>query len=226
MLVIGLLSRITDYRDQVATVLTRLCIACLIAFWVVITIAGVLTPDYEQYRDYVSALASYGSEAAALGILAILSTAAAHAMASVVLMPWDRIVGSCVALAALALVVVASFRINCPGGAGRCLQEGEPGVSAVVHAGGVVVYTLAIVTAMLVAGVRSLLGHRRSLVGVPGLVAAVLFVVAFGGLWASSPGLPQRFWVFIGQVWLVMALVDAHEQRGREEARALARSHR
>lgn len=209
-----------------ATVLTRVCIGLLIAFWVLITIAGVLTPDYLQYRDYVSALAAYGSDVASLGILAILCAASAHAVAAVVLAPWDRLVAICVAIASMSLLAVATFRINCPLGAGNCLNQGTPSVSAMVHGGGVVVYTLAIVTAMIVAGVRSLLGHRRSIVGAPGLVAAVLFVVAFGGLWAPSPGLPQRFWVFLGQVWLVMALVDAHDQRMREEADALARLHR
>jgi len=208
----------------VATVLTRVCIAFLIAFWVLIAVAGALTPDYLPYRDYVSALAGYGSQVAALGILAILCASAAHAAAAVVLMRWDRVVGTCIALASAALFVVAVFRINCPAGAGHCAGASVPGVSAWIHGAAVVLYTACVLVAIVTAGVRSLLGHRHSIVGVPGLVMAVLFVIAFGGFWAPAPGLPQRLWVLFGQVWLVMALIDARHRREWEHERQLLRS--
>src|SRR6478735_4985589 len=57
-------------------------------FWALVILGGVLQPGYRAGRDYVSALASEGARAPAIGVLALASFGVAYLAAAFVLDRW------------------------------------------------------------------------------------------------------------------------------------------
>lgn len=198
------------------TVPGRLAIAGLAAFWLVVFAAGWLHDGYQHYRFHVSVLAADGVQYAWLGVLAILCTAFAHLVVVPLLWRWRPLVGWCLLVCGICLIVVAAFPVTCPRRVRFCEFTGPDSPSNTVHAGAVAVYALALVVAMLYAGITAVIGHHRSLVGVPGLVAAAVFVTAFSGLLIPPVGLAQRVWIAVGQLWLVGAIIEAQDHVDRE----------
>jgi hypothetical protein len=84
-----------------------------------------------------------------------------------------------------------------------------------VHNAGVVAYAVLTMAAMLILGVVSLTQGRHSLVGIPGLLACVVFALTFSGLLVFPEGLAQRTWIAVGQIWLVAAVFEAEQHRER-----------
>ena len=72
---------------------------------------------------------------------------------------------------------------------------------------------------MVVLGVIAITRGHHSLVGVPGLIAAVVFAMGFSGILLFPEGLAQRTWIAVGQVWLVAAVFEAQQRRSRLNGR-------
>lgn len=195
----------------------RLSIALLAAFWVLIFGAGWLHDGYQHYRFHVSVLAADGMPYSWVAVIAICCTAFAHLVVVPLTYRWRPLVGACLFICGIALLLVAAFPITCPNRVRFCTFTGAESPSNTVHAAGVGLYAAAMVAAMLYAGVTAVLGHQRSLVGVPGLIAAAVFVIAFSGLLTAPVGLAQRVWIAVGQLWLVGAIVEAAEHADRAD---------
>jgi hypothetical protein len=102
------------------------------------------------------------------------------------------------------LVVVAAFRVQCPA-AVYCRTSNPVDVLDVAHGVGVLAYAVAMVAAMIRAGVVAVRLPARRVLGIASVVAASVFVVALALTQGPIPGLSQRFWALTGQVWLVAA---------------------
>lgn len=189
----------------------------LVAFWVLITIGGAANDGYAQYDQFVSSLASRGAQTPAWGIAAIVCVAGAH----LVLVPQfrrrDSIVGICVLIAGLSLLAVAAFRVQCPDAAYCVQSDPADGIDA-VHLGAVLTYTAAMVVAMVRTGVNAVAVPRTRLFGAASLTAAGLFVLALALTQGPAPGLSQRIWAALGQMWLLVVAEETAAPNG-EEAR-------
>ena len=203
----------------VMTATGKACIGLLAGFWLAVLLGGMTTEGYTHYRHQVSLLSAVGVDSPWFGFLAVACACAAHLVVVPLLLGWDRVVGVAVGTARASLLVVMVFRVSCPPRVRFC-EPSPVGVGDRIHTAAVVVYAVAMVLAMLVAGIRALVNGRPSIVGVPGLVAAAVFVMAFGGLLEPPHGLAQRTWIIVGQLWLVGAAFEAGESRRRVDARA------
>lgn len=187
-------------------------------FWVGVLGGGTLVEGYSARADYISSLASRGSPVAALGIGAMLCSAAAHlVVARAVLDAWRSCVcASFLCAAAMATVVVATFRSSCPDGPAGCALTGAASdwVGG-VHGVGVGVYELFTLAAMLTLSVG---GLRRSSpwprwLGRLSLALAIGSVVLIGMINGDHVGIWQRIWVANNLAWL---LVVAWVATGRD----------
>lgn len=177
----------------------------VVSFWLLTSGAGALAPGYSFRDDYTSSLAGRGSSVAALGIaaLAVLGLAHLAAAASV-----RGVVAGPLALAGVAGLVVAAFRVGCPDGAAGCsfgANDPPADLTDMVHGLAVGGYEIALVVAMVVVAVR---GNRRWSSGfrvltVVAAVASVLLLLQTGGV---DNGLWQRGWLIVNTGWLVAAV--------------------
>ncbi len=87
--------------------------------------------------------------------------------------------------------------------------------SEAIHNAAVIGYAVLTMTTMAILGVVAVTQGRHSLVGIPGLVACVIFGLTFSGLLVFPEGLAQRTWIAVGQIWLVAAVFEAQEHRER-----------
>jgi hypothetical protein len=182
--------------------LRRACGFLLASFWILVAVGGVANEGYRQYEDFVSSLASRGVAQPWIGIAALTCAAAAHAVVVPLLRRQDPAVAWAVLTAAGSLLAVAAFRVQCPR-APYCLVDRPWDWVDAVHATAVMLYALAMITAMLRGGLVAVrIPSRRSL-GLASLLAATFFVVALVLTLGPVPGLSQRFWILAGQVWLV-----------------------
>ncbi len=187
----------------------------LTGFWVLIFVAGVANPGYKHYRDHVSLLAADGSNLIWVTVLAILLTAAAQWVAAYTFWPVNRTVAVMLMVAGAALMFVALFRVPCPERARFCTYTVDNTPAETIHNTGVILYAIATMTAMIVLGVVAITQGHHSLVGVPGLIASVVFALTFSGLLLFPEGLAQRTWIAVGQIWLVVAVYEAQSHRLR-----------
>lgn len=184
-------------------------------FWALIFVTGVANPGYKHYRDHVSLLAADGSTLIWVTTLAILLTAAAQWVAARTFWPVNRLVAGLLVVAGLALVVVAAFRVPCPRRARFCTFTVDDTPAETVHNVGVITYAVITMAAMVVLGVVAITKGDHSLVGVPGIIASVVFALTFSGLLLFPEGLAQRTWIAVGQIWLVVAVYEAQRHRAR-----------
>ena len=188
-------------------------VALFAGFWAMIFVTGLANPGYQHYRYHVSLLASDGSRLIWLTTVAILATALAQWVAAGVFWRVNRLVAVLLGMAELALIAVALFRVPCPPRARFCTYTVDDTPAEAIHNNAVVVYAVVTMLAMIVLGIVSITRGHHNLVGIPGLVAAVLFALGFGGMLVWPAGLAQRTWIIIGQLWLVAAVYEAQRRR-------------
>lgn len=196
------------------TLRRRLALSLLVAFWLLITVGGATNVGYRQYDEFVSSLAARGALSPQYGLAALACVAGAHLLLVPQLRRRDVWVGTAVLIAGLALVAVAVFRVQCPGGA-FCLRADAPDVIEGAHVAGVLVYSAAMVAAMLRVGVLALRSARTRFLGYASLGSAGVFLLALLLTAGPAPGLSQRFWALAGQVWLVVAAEESAYPRAR-----------
>lgn len=197
-------------------------VALLAGFWAMIFVSGLANPGYQHYRYHVSLLAAEGSRLIWLTTLAILLTALAQWVAARIFWPVNRLVSGLLAVAGAALVAIALFRVPCPPRAQFCTYTVDDTPAEAVHNNAVIVYAVATMIAMIVLGIVSITRGHHNLVGIPGLIAAALFALGFGGMLVWPAGLAQRTWIIIGQLWLVAAVFEA-QRRATHADRATQR---
>jgi len=177
----------------------------LLAFALLVIVAGAVNPGYAHSRDHVSNLASRGAGHAWIGMLAIASFAAAHAGAALL---WRRVAPA----VWIALLTCSGFgllttlaRTSCPGGAADCSLSGTESASDLwdlVHGLAVGAYEVSFVIAGACAGVV-LLRSRRPWPGALVLVLAVLSFLTLGRSDEQVPGTAQRIWLAVSALGLL-----------------------
>lgn len=170
-------------------------------FWVLSLTAGARVPGYSIRQDYVSSLAGRGSSVAVLGIAAIALLGLAHLGAAWVLRGGLAVP---LALAGLAGLTIAAFRVGCPLDAAGC--SFTPGnrigdAQSSVHGLAVAAYEAALVVAMLVVAVsRRSADKSFALVSVVAVPVSVVLLLSTGG---EANGLWQRAWLVVNTAWLI-----------------------
>ncbi len=182
-------------------------------FWALIFVAGSANPGYVHYREHVSLLAADGNRLIWVTTLAILLTACAQWVAAWAFWPFNRPIALLLVMAGACLLVVAGFRVPCPPRARHCTYTVEHTTAESVHNAGVIGYAILTMAAMVILGVVAVTQGRHSLVGIPGLIACVVFALTFSGLLVFPEGLAQRTWIAVGQIWLVAAVFEAEQHR-------------
>jgi hypothetical protein len=200
---------------NVSTGRRRTVIGLIVAFWVLVTVAGARASGYRQYEDFISALASRGAPEPWLVRVALLCVAAAHLLVAGPLLRRERATGTAVAVAGLFLVAVAAFPITCPEPGAYCVVGGSPDVVDSVHVAAVLGYAAAMLPAMVRAGLLLVRDPPQRVLGVASLVAAAVFVAALVATQGPAPGTAQRWWALAGQVWIVVAAAGMGERSVR-----------
>lgn len=195
-----------------------------VGFWALIFVAGVANPGYRHYREHVSVLAADGSRLIWVTTLAILLVAAAQWVAAFHFWELNKAVAGLLIVAGAALSVVAAFRVPCPEGARHCTFTVEHTPAEAAHNAGVIAYAIVTMIAMVVLGLVAILRGQHSLVGIPGLIASVVFALSFSGLLLFPEGLAQRSWIAVGQIWLVAAVYEAQTHKERLHRRSQSAS--
>jgi hypothetical membrane protein len=178
-------------------------------FWACALIGGAVNPGYVQSRDFLSALAGRGSEAAWLGMIGILGLAVACVAAALIWLRRNQVVAGALVLAAVGCLVGGLARLACPQGAALChIQDGTPNtLEDTVHLTGIATFEAGMLGAMLAASVA--LSRRAARLSARVLVIGSV-VAALGGLLAlqamtgAAPGSPQRVWALLNTAWLVV----------------------
>lgn len=186
-------------------------LGALLGFALLVLIGGAINSGYEHSRDYVSSLASRGADQAWIGMLAIASFAAAHAVAALRWRRTARIVFATLLACSVLLLVLALARASCPGGAARCSLPGTPSVTDLgdtIHGLSVGIYVITFVLAIICAGAVLLRRHRRGH-GAAMLVLAVMSILAAGQLDERTPGAEQRIWFAVNGLGLVAVVAFA-----------------
>lgn len=191
-------------RD-VEPILRRMAWGLLVAFWVLIALGAAANQGYAQDQQFVSSLASRGAQVPGWALAALGCVAAAHLLVAPQLRRHDRIVGTSVLVSGLALLAVAAFRVQCPGEA-YCVRADPADAFDTVHVAAVLTYSAAMLTAMVRTGVKALAAPETRWVGVGSMGAAGLFVAALVLTQGPVPGVSQRLWAAVGQIWLVAAV--------------------
>lgn len=195
----------------------HLAVGCVALFWIGTFVAGALAPGYSVREDYISSLAGRGSEVAVLGVATLLVIALAHLAAAAAV---RGAVGVPLALAGVAGLVVASFRIACPGGAAGCSLGGNgavPDLADLTHGWAVVGYEVALVAAM--AAVAAQLVRTRPVAAALTVGVAVLSAVIALRIGAvdGDRGWWERGWLVVNTGWLVLLVTT---RRGRSAGQA------
>ena len=137
----------------------------------------------------------------ALAVLGLAHLAAAASVRGTVAIP--------LALAGVAGLIVAAFRVGCPGGAAGCsfgANDPPADLADMVHGFAVGGYEIALVVAMVVVTVR---GDRRwsrvfRVLTVVAAVASLLLLLQTGG---ADNGWWQRGWLIVNTGWLGTAVL-------------------
>ncbi len=182
----------------------------VLLFWLGVLVGGAWVTGYQQSRDYISALASRGSPVAAVGMAAIASKGLAY-LAGAALAGWAwprRLLRPILALAGLCLLVVAAFRIGCPGGPAGCgfgAAALADDLQDQVHYWAVFGFQLCLLAAML----RLATGLVRPapwprLLALASLLAAPLSTFLLTHTGGAANGLWQRGWAATNSLWLLL----------------------
>lgn len=181
-------------------------------FWTGVLVGGALAPGYRQSQDYISALASRGSVVAPIGMAAIAAKGVAYlAGAWLTQRVWRRrALALPMLLAGLSLLVVAAFRIGCPGGAAGC----GFGAAALVDDSGDLIHYYAVLSFeiwLLCAMAALALGAWRGApwprwlgwISLPLAIASVTLLTRTGG---EFNGVWQRLWAGNNSLWLLLVV--------------------
>lgn len=181
-------------------------------FWTGVLVGGALAPGYRQSQDYISALASRGSVVAPIGMAAIASKGVAYMAGSwLTRRVWGRrALALPMLLAGASLLVVAAFRIGCPGGAAGC----GFGAAALADDSGDLIHYYAVLSFeiwLLCAMAALALGALRGapwprwlgMVSVPLGIASVSLLMRTGG---AFNGVWQRLWAGNNSLWLLLVV--------------------
>ena len=183
----------------------------LLLFAGLVLLGGSVNEGYEHSRDFVSSLAGRGSDNAWIGVLAISTYAAAHAVAAG---PWrrqNRFIAAALLGCALLLLTVALVRASCPGGAAGCAL---PSSSTATDAGdtihGVSVGLYALVFLVIAGSVAVVMVRRRSWAGMAAaLLVAALSIAALSQMDELTPGAEQRLWLATNGIGLLVLVALA-----------------
>jgi Protein of unknown function (DUF998) len=193
-------------------------VGAVVAFWVLVLVAGAVNPGYQLTRDYVSALASRGAVDAWLGVAALLVLPLAHLAAARVLAPRapKAAVGLLVTVAAG--VVTAADRISCLGGAARCSVAGQLRATDwmdAVHGRAVAAYGVIMVVVLATTAVELWggAGLRRLAVASAVLAPVSGLLLIASSRMPDSPGGLQRLWLLANTGWLVAVAVAVGGRR-------------
>jgi hypothetical protein len=182
----------------------------VLLFWAGVFGAGGLVSGYSAREDYISSLASRGSQVAALGIGALLANAAAHLATSRAVLTGrgSRLGALFIVGAGVAITAVAVFRQSCPDGPPGCGLSDTPAGDwvDVVHGASVGVYQLFTLAAMLtltVSALRSSSAPPRWLgwLSVAFAAGSVALVAQTDG---DHLGMWQRLWLANNLAWLLL----------------------
>jgi hypothetical membrane protein len=189
--------------------LAMLVLFGVVAFWLAVLLAADANTGYEHRRDYVSTLASRGAEHGWLGVLAIVSAAAAMIAAGILVAPLSGAAAISVGSAGAGFLVVAFTRLQCANGAAGCGLGGRLSVSGateVTHWAATTVSTVLVIIGMVVTGL-GLLRVERALAGSLTLAAAATTAGAFLMMGGQSPGGIQRVGILVATGWLAALAV-------------------
>lgn len=191
---------------------TALSVLGVAIFWTGVLVGGALAPGYRQSQDYISALASRGSAVAPIGMAAIASKGLAYMAGSwLTRRVWGRrALALPMLLAGASLLVVAAFRIGCPGGAAGC----GFGAAALADDSGDLIHYYAVLSFeiwLLCAMAVLLLGALRGApwprwlgwASAPLAVASVTLLTQTGG---AYNGVWQRLWAGNNSLWLLLVV--------------------
>ncbi len=178
-------------------------------FWACALIGGAVNPGYDQSRDFLSALAGRGSEAAWLGIIGILGFAVACGAAALIWLRRNQVVAGALVVAAVGCLVGGFARLACPQGAAQChIEDGMPNtLQDTVHVTGIATFEAGMLGAMLAASVvlaRRVAESPARVLVIGSVVAAVGGLVALQAMTGAAPGGPQRVWALLNTGWLVV----------------------
>ena len=188
-----------------------------VAFWVLISIGGAANWQYKQYQEFLSSLAADGVPHPEWAITALVLLAISHALLVPGLAKWHPGVAAAVAVAALALVFVTVFRISCPGGARYCTPEPASPSADVFHGAAVLLYTMAVVSALMLAATQHRAAPVKRVRGIAVVVVAVVGTLACGHALLTLDGLAQRIWLLAAQIGLLLAASAASGEMARRE---------
>lgn len=181
-------------------------------FWTGVLVGGALAPGYRQSQDYISALASRGSVVAPIGMAAIASKGMAYLAGSwLTQRVWGRrALALPLLLAGASLLVVAAFRIGCPGGAAGCGFGAAALVddsSDLIHYYAVLSFEIWLLCAMVVLALGALRGapwpRWLGMASVPLGIASVTLLTRTGG---DYNGVWQRLWAGNNSLWLLLVV--------------------
>lgn len=195
-------------------------VACQAGVWVLVTIGGVANTGFRQYEQYLSTLAARGAMAPGWGLAALLLLSVGLFLLVPVLLAWHRFVAVAVLVAAISSVFFASMQVPCPPRARFC-TETAVGAFEVPHAGAVVVFSAALLTAVLAGAVQVWRGGERQPRLWPAAVVSVFVVGLASGWLITLTGLPQRMFLMFGQIAILVVASAAHNELGRRERLAL-----
>lgn len=181
-------------------------------FWTGVLVGGALAPGYRQSQDYISALASRGSVVAPIGMAAIASKGLAYMAGSwLTRRVWGRrALALPMLLAGASLLVVAAFRIGCPGGAAGC-GFGAAALADdsgdLIHYYAVLSFEIWLLCAMTVLALGALRGapwpRWLGWASAPLAVASVTLLTRTGG---AYNGVWQRLWAGNNSLWLLLVV--------------------
>ena len=181
--------------------------------WLSIVWGGSVNDGYTHGRDFVSALSSRGGTHAWIGMTGLAGFAVAHLAAGLRVADRSKVAAALLMCAGASGLVVSVARINCPLGAGNCLDDGVPDdLLDQVHGIAVASYEVFFASS-IVAAVAALYLRRRddrswaAMVSLGVLGAASVATVL--SIPDANPGLMQRVWLGVNTVGVLsLALIN------------------
>lgn len=180
------------------------CAAGCCLLWLSIAVGGAVNDGYSHSRDFVSALSSRGASHAWIGMTGLAGFAAAHLAAGQLSYRRSKTLGGLMTAAGAAGLVVSLARINCPEGAGHCLDDGvADDLLDHVHGFAVAAYEGFFVLGLMTAASYLARDVRESPRWLAASALTALAATSVGTVLSipdASPGAMQRVWLAINTV--------------------------
>lgn len=202
------------------------CAAGCCLLWLSIVSGGAVNDGYSHTRDFVSALSSRGASHAWIGMTGLAGFAAAHLAAGQLGYRRSKELGGLLTAAGVSGLVVSLARINCPDGAGHCLNDGvADDLLDHVHGFSVAAYEGFFVLGLLAAAGYLARDPRESPRWLAPSALTALAAASVGTVLSipdASPGAMQRVWLAINTVG-VLAVATQFARRARSASAAATR---